>query len=1528
MSKIAEELLLNYTEEDIKNLANIFLKFFIKIEPSKINAVVFVASEPIEIESLEEISNYVDLDKFSEEVLGFTDPIGQLAKWLSKQFSWIVSAISNVVKSIIEGIVSGLKDFISLVRDAVCGLVNNLWNWLKSAIDGVLKGIESVGASILKVFSNIVSTLSNIGKTILSSITNIINTIGKQIANIGAIISKTFSNIVSSIVGTLTRISSAIMEAITHTFSTIVSTISNIFSNISRMISSVFSNFVKTILGAFHAVASGIMNAINSAFRTISSFFSEVYKVLGNIAGTIIRSITSVFSRIVGFVTKGISSVINFISNAFRSIYQFFSKLSSYIYNAFSNFIKSVYKALSGIASTIVHTVTTIFSNIVKGIESFGHTVYTFFIDVANKIKAGFALIGHALTGFINAILQFPNWFPKWFEDHIAKPIVQGLKTFANWIWEAIPNYIKNVFKVISDFFTHVWKDIVDFFTKTLPKFFTHDLPNFFTNLPKEISNAIHSLGKFIWEHLPKEIKNYFEFLSMIFSKFGKDIETFFFKDIPNFFRDVSNFFSGLVKDPVHWLYEHVFVPVMSFLTKVGETVYNGLMNFVKVVSNAVSTFIHDCVSFLYNIAKGIASAFGALFRLIYNSISNCFELIKNNVTGIKTSQVWLDIFTKVMVPLSSVGGIVVGASFPIVEAIGPVLVARMLSRLLPKLRVLLRPLGVGASFDIDIKDIAEDITKFFTKIGEHVVVESIAIPMFWFARPLEHLGEYAVRNIFPTEIPTVHETIEIANRIKTVIGFEKVSDILKNILALRGFSDDLIAFILSTVEENVTKIGVPMIGSVQVPTFFTIVDRFGTARKVPITLLYKLPTHSEIVRFMMRDVIELNDFVKLMSLHGVYKDIAYMLYFLHFKYPPVEKLWEFICRCISGETWYKIPRDILAKIQNECKIIGAFIPVDPSDLGNAISNPKIASLVFSALSQYMKWIDYASFSWIQGFTSDNALITDTLADIPTKLDIRYMLRWGIFYAWSAWGVKGTTRIEDITKNYLNKTAEPVYKSLIEQISKPVVSLDLTQMCRMLQADKIHPYWVPWIAIAETMNVFTSERTLLRTGFWNMFKEGIITKDILDNLLSGFFTISFNVQYFDLDKYAWVPATVELPIMFLPPEAKLLELRCVMDRVVELYRLYFEQVFRGVRLAIFSESDSIKLIESFVNGALSNHFNDLIYSITGKKLSLKIDLSWLSLYNNIAQVARLVESYERARNWYSRVIGWILYRVARSAVPKDLLVNFVNEIKDIAKLTDQEVKALINISNFVYELGVREYIPTPLELIRIVEYVPSARALFDEIIKYRHVPKEIAEIFRKLLYVRPVIDEVRRFISRLISSFSYGVINTSTFMNIMNSLKIYGYEQAEIEFLYKTASLYRAQRIFEQIIPSYIGLTTYFRYVPESLSFLLYKLETILNDPSWRQFLNNIDVKKIVDFYVRLAINRSVYTDMRSYIRTLIRAYEYGIIDRKKLEDELKSLTKFGLNEYNIEFILKEADLRKKIREHYHHYYHTEHHRR
>ena len=576
--------------------------------------------------------------------------------------------------------------------------------------------------------------------------------------------------------------------------------------------------------------------------------------------------------------------------------------------------------------------------------------------------------------------------------------------------------------------------------------------------------------------------------------------------------------------------------------------------------------------------------------------------------------------------------------------------------------------------------------------------------------------------------------------------------------------------------------------------------------------------------------------------------------------------------------------------------------PVAPREL-----NYRVAEL-FSMMQQYMKWHDYARFPWKRGWPTDNAIVMDLIADIPGKIDLRWMTRWGVFDTWGVFGKTIKHSIEDITVDLIGGDRLGRPYDFAEKLRKPVIEMDIRHFCRALQAVGLHPYWVPWVGIAETINALTEERTLLRTGFINLFKEGFWDKDTLDMLLAGFFPVRFKIAYLDmskgLEKAEWVEKDVYFPVAFLPAEARLLELRAAMDRALDILRDFTKTLNRAYyEHIVVSYDDYVELLQG-ATAKVNEWFVPMIESLTGKKLAVKVDEKYWEAYAKVLDVYRSIHVYHRIRYWIGRLLGWLLFRLSYGYVKPEDVKEMVDIMAEHARMVEEEKQTLTDIIVKLGDIAKREYVPTPAQLATIVEVVPEARELADKVFKARGVPEEWQPVWRKYIETKPVIDELRRLVTALITYYAKGVLTDRELDEYLNSLKKYGWTDFEIQVVKWIAGIraeYELKKLeAKEYIPTPAQLATIAEIVPEAAKLVEQVLEARRVPEEWRPIW-----RKYVEY-------RPVGDEVRRLLSTAITYYARGVLTDKELENVFRFAEGYGWTERELKVLGEIARIRRE----------------
>jgi hypothetical protein len=1078
--------------------------------------------------------------------------------------------------------------------------------------------------------------------------------------------------------------------------------------------------------------------------------------------------------------------------------------------------------------------------------------------SIGSIVATGFTEIGKVTMGFINAILRFPEWFT----TYLVNPLITGLKT----------TIIDPLLKAIM-------------ITVTVP---SHSSK----------TSGIHE-GQFlkIKPTVPEKVPTtsywgipFISWISVVENPYG-------------WFVDKMTNTIGTFAETLWSTLKGIWDSALTALKEVTKSFWEG----IKGLAEAIGKGIMDALKGVWNSFTGIGEPLEKFVKDLYQQIPKSTATLTAGFTTPIFEQAFKDfkletpetlkidyvtqqlinahIFTVGIGFLPFYGQIPLRLTSWTMKAI-----AKFLWEKDWKIRINLKPFGIGVDTEFSfakaigasIYQFSEDLMKWLDEIGRGIVY-GYAI---WTSRPISRVLSYHLRNALPVELPRVEDIIEFTQRTLPYEKSEEIMKIMKYYMALYGFSDTVLDQYFKSANE----------------LFITVTDRFEAQRKIPLSLVYNLPSASDVATMMVRDIFpNIDEFRKLYLARGMEKDIGCLYYFLRFRYPPPERLWSFTTRGISGLLWATLPDEELADIRKEADAISAYLPKSPIEFNKMDKDTN--TKLFNAFKTYMKWHDYARFSWIKDYPSDNLIYIDNLADIPTKIDQRWMVKWGLY---------------ELLKNKQVMLQSPVSDfrtKIVEGEAKSEIQLDLTLFARTLQATGIHPDWIPLTAVAEAMNVLTEERTTLRTGFINLFKEGFWDTDSIETLLAGAITASFAVSYFDMTKLEWGKGWVNQPVMFLPAERKLIELRALMDRALDILRETQRDISRGYSEWIIESYDEYKERLTKIIESINVFFSADYKAITGVELPEKLKLTFVEEYYKpyieSLNIWRDIFTVRRIRYWTQRWLGWILYRIATGVVSKEEYERLIAYVVNYAKLTPTEKEYLEGVFDVLQGIAVKqsqsEYIPTPTMLATICEIIPKAREYFDDVVVAKRIPDKWVPIWADYVDYKPLVDEIKKMVSRAENLYTYFIVTEEDYKKVLDQVQFLGYTPKEIEYMLYNSRLERFRRAWAELIGDVDRMTMLAEYSPKARDFALGQLYKMIDALPIAQDTKAV-LKEMWEQFIRL---KPVMDEVRRYVTDLINAYVDGTISDLTFSNELEALKEWGLDDYEIQFYKAIASLRK-----------------
>ena len=1400
-----EDLMLNYSAQDILKLAELIST--VSVEHYNIYNRNMVIPDYVPLDE-------IDLEAISSALAGISNPFGQLEEWIWNKLQGIANVIINALSSLINGakqVIDWVWDTVQAISTALGDLANNIQKYFTSLGEGlsnIWNFLQSLPSTIVNAISNIISNVSNVVSglatainnlitsieeylqsainTIIANISNIINVVQSSLSSVGETLSNIISNIqsaFSTIIANLENIGSNLMNAIQgivekirNALSGFINNVSSILSHISSSISNALSGFVSTVEGFITTVFRNISNAISQGISTIITYIKEIPTVVSNVVSNIVSTLSNALSNLGKTLYDNLVNISKIINSALRNIWVGLTSLGRIIYDRF----KDMYKFLSNL-----------FSNVYKVLASWSDKIFKAIADIPSLLAKALKGVYDALADIGNKIASGFNWVVK-----EVTSVISGIKDALVKVWEAVtglPKAIVNLGKTIYKDINYVVSVVEDGLKKVA--YVLTNLSKFLTDLGEKVSHAFTFVG------------NAFTGFINAILKFPDWFEKNLVEPLLNGFKAVIDFFKSIdlskIPEKVIGLFKDLIKDVLSGIKFVGSGVYDSLKWLWGKLSDFGSWLVQEVrggLEWLWDVTKSAVTELwealreGAVWMVntfIINPIKGLIDDLMKGIADVfisvgKSKGKVGEYGTLTLLMLSLTGGLSIVIGIPyVIEG---------LAEMIKSLELAAEPLGLGGKIKADLLAVLRRIAQFFKDQGK-ALVQAILIgsaiqlldPVKYIIRPFSksffddifkkiYGDKYGVEAFFET--PSLEQLRNLVRRALIYVdNFRELAqgkvpsktktyvDAVKFLMFVRGYPFWFADYYFDLGKEFAMEIH----------------DRFFVKRFIPLSPIFELPTHSEIIRMLQRDVftspVEWSKFVRV---YGMSDDLAKMFYLLSFQYPSFTQLWRFMTRGISGMLWYSAPELTKEIFRTEAEWLGAGVPVDPYSL-----NFK-ADVLMNATAIYGKWIQKSNFSWFKkgmklkygnkvfsinfDWTADSWMLWDISADIPSKIDARWMVKWAIF--------DHLTRMLRLTSpsagtspsKYPEKPFVDLVKAVVESRMYTDISMDLRPFCRMLVANGLHPAWVPLVAVAEAINALSDERTLLRTGFLNLFKEGAWDYEILDSFLDGMLIASFAIEYFDVETKKWYSGAINLPVRFLPAERKMLELRAIFDRALDIIREYLRLMAKGVSQLILKPSEAMEKIKGYVEGELGEWFGKATELAVGKTLPLKVDTAWVNTYIKYYEELRDIETIMRARYYTRYLIYSLMWRFREGWITKEEMIKTLDKLVDEIRESPLFKKLLVQVATVMVETFKRELYG---------EYVIS-------LLKRRKISKE--EAVQMLTKAGMTEDIAKLYVDAKFTPYSVSLTTLATLCEVvpqavnyaLDSLKIFGFNPDEL----------------------------------------------------------------------------------------------------------------------------------------------------
>lgn len=1004
----------------------------------------------------------------------------------------------------------------------------------------------------------------------------VVNTISGALDYLYSRIRDAISSAASSIISGVGNLLNTVISPLKSAISYVQSVIDTIRSNISNIYS-----LVSTIPDRLRDAAFSILNSIKDLGNAIPKLIDNVLSRIGNVI-TLIQDFGKSLQDAIGAVVSRISDLTKVISSTISTLYNQISALVSTI----SDKIGLVVNSVKDLTTKITDTISLLQRSISNTIDSISNTLK----GVLENVNATLKSLQGALQSFTNPLVTISS---------LLSQTLTNLGGIISSAWDTFR-------KIVID---PIWTVINSFI-----QFIVNEIPQ----IPTRIWNGLLQLGDSIRKILIDPVINLLK--SIFIDPIVKGLETVWYvfseaqKYIPNIFN------------PRFWMVG-VISPVVSGIPTIVPSI-------VSAISSSVATAMATITTLLVRLYNAIKSFIGTVIDSVMSTFFTTtlyFDIISR-----AEKKMQKDLLDNLKGATDVLFSFVRSPMFmEFVRTFATWMCLFEMFSLIKNVEISLTPILAKIGARISPEAFVKYLKKTLQVIFKEALKTVIFTTSFWLFEPFKYLLNPWFRNILPIEIPTLHEFIEITRRYmpdnRYEVGtptpiegvtYSKIREHLLEVVSKRGYPP----WLDPIVTEGYDKF------------YFTVTDRFNVQRVIPSALIYAVPPPSDVVRMMLRDMIQnLDDFGRIMSMHGYHPDISALYFMLHFRYPSAERLFEFACRVASGIVWLDRnepgAREYFDYIQDEIRSFTkwklGFEPRTPKELADdieksyplrnlenltQIATNRVAK-AFSPLGRYFKWHDLFPMAWLKGFTSDQMIAMELSADIPMRIDARWMYKWCV--------------------------------------------INEEELVRIVIARGMHPKWVEKIAIAEMMNALAEERTVVRTGMMNAFKEGFITEDKLRSQMQLLDTVRL------LDR--------DVPIRFLDGEVKLLVLRSKYDRAMDILLTTQKSMFTAFAENIVDYDELVNVLRTVtdkVNASLN--------------LKLHFDKDYYDLIFESLKVRKSYETISRIRSWARYVIREMMNRLrAGYLLPTDV-ENAIEMLKNHARLTDQDVEYFKDVAKLMH----------------------------------------------------------------------------------------------------------------------------------------------------------------------------------------------------------------------------------------------------
>jgi len=375
----------------------------------------------------------------------------------------------------------------------------------------------------MSIFSNIVAGLQEIG-VVFQGFVNSVARLGDLIAGPLKGIADALAAFFKDPIGAITKALSDAWNSFVEATKPIWEPIKNFFDNVVQGLSDFLKDPIGFITGQLAALWSGFVEFTKPIWEPIKKFFEDVGKFFEDVWNNFVNGLSEAWNsfveltkpiwepikQFIDFVSKtvweSLNSFIKMISDAFQEFLKdpigFITSQLAALWSGFVEFTKPIWEPIKNFLEDVGKFFENIWNNFVNGLSEAWNSFVELTKPVWEPIKNFFDKVAQGLSDFLKDPLGFiTNQLAALWSGFVefTRPIWEPIKkffddtsTFFTDLGEALSDWGKTFVKFISE-------DIPNFFTKDLPKFLTEDLPKILVEIGKNLLTSLQELGQAIF---------------------------------------------------------------------------------------------------------------------------------------------------------------------------------------------------------------------------------------------------------------------------------------------------------------------------------------------------------------------------------------------------------------------------------------------------------------------------------------------------------------------------------------------------------------------------------------------------------------------------------------------------------------------------------------------------------------------------------------------------------------------------------------------------------------------------------------------------------------------------------------------------------------------------------------------------------------------------------------------------------------------------------------------------------------------